>query len=58
MSTVMAKVDSKTADARSALLVQTAPLLAEALAVQDDCTSVAAGGDTRHLDVLKNQTKV
>ena len=57
MSTVMAKVDSKTADA-TPLLVQTAPLLAEALAVQDDCTSVAAGGDTRHLDVLKNQTKV
>ena len=53
----MAKVESKTADS-TPISVQTAPLLAEALAVQDDCTSVAAGGDTRHLDVLKNQTKV
>ena len=57
MSTIMAKVESKTADSTH-ISVQTAPLLAEALAVQDDRPSVIAGGDSRHLDVLKNQTKV
>jgi len=53
----MAKVESKTADS-TPISVQTAPLLAEALAIQDDCPSVIAGGDSRHLDVLKNQTKI
>ena len=52
----MAKVETKGADSTG---IQTAPLLAEALAVQDNCSSIIGVGDgRRHLDVLKNKTKV
>jgi len=53
----MAKFESINADS-TPTSVQASPLLAEALAVQDDCMSITSGGDTRHLDVLKNQTNI
>ena len=51
----MSEEDPKSADLTS-LSIQAAPLLAEALAAQDEVASVT--GDAHHLDVLKNRTMV
>ena len=51
----MSEDEPKSADLTS-LSIQAAPLLAEALAAQDEVASVT--GDAHHLDVLKNRTMV